>query len=111
MLTPRKRAGLELQAGLLMHVFMGSEQRPRRPVELAELTDIPELAGGPGRRASRKLVEAPLPRAARLGAADGNRPMTGMVDVEREGLDDAELRRWVEQAAAGAHSLPPKAKT
>jgi hypothetical protein len=37
--------------------------------------------------------------------------MTGMVDVEREGLDDAELRRWVEQAAAVARSLHPKAKT
>jgi hypothetical protein len=36
--------------------------------------------------------------------------MTGMVDVEREGLDDAELRRGVEQAAVVAHSLPPKAK-
>ena len=37
--------------------------------------------------------------------------MTGMVDVELEGLDDAELRRWFEQAAAVARSLPPKAKT
>lgn len=37
--------------------------------------------------------------------------MTGMVDVEREGLDDAELPRWVEQAAAVARSLPPKAKS
>jgi hypothetical protein len=35
----------------------------------------------------------------------------GMVYVEREGLDDAELRGWAEQAAAGARSLPPKAKT
>jgi hypothetical protein len=68
-LTPRERAGLELQAGLLMHVFVVSEQRPRRPVSLTDLTDIPELG------------------------------------------DDAELRRWVEQAAAVARSLPPKAKT
>jgi TfoX/Sxy family transcriptional regulator of competence genes len=36
------------------------------------------------------------------------RPMTGMVYVEREGLDDAELRDWVEQAAAFARGLPPK---
>jgi hypothetical protein len=42
-LTPRERAGLELQAGLLMHVFMGSEQRPRRPVDLAELPDTARL--------------------------------------------------------------------
>ncbi len=39
------------------------------------------------------------------------RPMTGMVYVEREGLDDAGVRRWVERAAAFARSLPPKAKT
>ena len=39
------------------------------------------------------------------------RPMTGMVYVERAGLDDAGLRRWVEQTAAFARSLPPKAKT
>ena len=39
------------------------------------------------------------------------RPMTGMVYVERAGLDDAGLRRWVERAAAFARSLPPKAKT
>lgn len=37
--------------------------------------------------------------------------MTGLVDVEREGLDAAALRRWVEQAAAVAGSLLPKAKT
>lgn len=39
------------------------------------------------------------------------RPMTGMVYVERAGLDDAGLRRWVEHAAAHARSLPPKAKS
>jgi TfoX/Sxy family transcriptional regulator of competence genes len=39
------------------------------------------------------------------------RPMTGMVYVERAGLDDAGLHRWVEQAAAFARSLPAKAKT
>jgi TfoX/Sxy family transcriptional regulator of competence genes len=39
------------------------------------------------------------------------RPMTGMVYVERAGLDDAGVRRWVERAAGFAHSLPPKAKT
>jgi TfoX/Sxy family transcriptional regulator of competence genes len=38
------------------------------------------------------------------------RPMTGMVYVERPGLDDAGLRRWVEQAAGFARSLPPKVK-
>jgi TfoX/Sxy family transcriptional regulator of competence genes len=38
------------------------------------------------------------------------RPMTGMVYVERGGLDDAGLRRWVEQAAGFARSLPPKVK-
>jgi len=36
------------------------------------------------------------------------RPMTGMVYVERGGLGNAELRDWVEQAAAFARSLPPK---
>ena len=39
------------------------------------------------------------------------RPLTGMVYVERAGLDEAGLRRWVELAAAFARSLPPKAKT
>ena len=39
------------------------------------------------------------------------RPMTGMVYVGREGLDDAAVGRWVGQAAAYARSLPPKAKT
>ena len=38
------------------------------------------------------------------------RPMTGMVYVEPAGLDGAALRRWVEQAAGFAGSLPPKAK-
>lgn len=38
------------------------------------------------------------------------RPMTGMVYVERAGLDDAALRRWVEQATSFTRSLPPKAK-
>lgn len=38
------------------------------------------------------------------------RPMTGMVYVEPTGLDDAGLRRWVEQAAGFARSLPPKVK-
>jgi TfoX/Sxy family transcriptional regulator of competence genes len=38
------------------------------------------------------------------------RPMTGMVYVERAGLDDAALRRWVGQATSFARSLPPKAK-
>ena len=38
------------------------------------------------------------------------RPMTGMVYVEPAGLDDAGLRRWVEQAAGFARSLPPKVK-
>jgi TfoX/Sxy family transcriptional regulator of competence genes len=38
------------------------------------------------------------------------RPMTGMVYAEREGLDDAAVRRWVEQAAGFARSLPPKVK-
>ncbi|MGH3013025.1 MAG: TfoX/Sxy family protein [Gaiellaceae bacterium] len=36
------------------------------------------------------------------------RPMTGMVYVERAGLDDVELRSWVTQATAFARSLPPK---
>ena len=36
------------------------------------------------------------------------RPMTGMVYVERPGLDDVELRRWVTQATDFARSLPPK---
>jgi hypothetical protein len=36
------------------------------------------------------------------------RPMTGMVYVGRGGLGDAELRGWVQQAAAFARSLPPK---
>ncbi len=62
-LTPRERAGLELQAGLLMHLFMGSEQRPRRPVDLAELTDIPELAGGPGREQAAAVARSLLPKA------------------------------------------------
>ena len=39
------------------------------------------------------------------------RPMTGLVYVERAGLDDAGVRRWVERAAGFARSLPPKAKT
>ena len=39
------------------------------------------------------------------------RPMTGLVYVERAGLDDAGLCRWVERAAAHARSLPPKAKS
>jgi TfoX/Sxy family transcriptional regulator of competence genes len=38
------------------------------------------------------------------------RPMTGMVYVEREGLDDAAVRRWVGRAAGFARSLPPKAR-
>ena len=38
------------------------------------------------------------------------RPMTGMVYVERGGLGDAELRAWVQQAAAYASSLPPKTR-
>jgi TfoX/Sxy family transcriptional regulator of competence genes len=38
------------------------------------------------------------------------RPMTGMVYVGREALDDAAVQRWVEQAAGHARSLPPKAK-
>ena len=38
------------------------------------------------------------------------RPMTGMVYVEREGLDDAAVRPLVEQAVGFARSLPPKAK-
>jgi TfoX/Sxy family transcriptional regulator of competence genes len=36
------------------------------------------------------------------------RPMTGMVYVERGGLDDSGLRRWVSQATDFARSLPPK---
>ena len=36
------------------------------------------------------------------------RPMTGMVFVSAEGLRGATLRRWVEQAAAFARTLPPK---
>lgn len=36
------------------------------------------------------------------------RPMTGMVYVERAGLGDDELRRWVARAAAFARGLPPK---
>ena len=39
------------------------------------------------------------------------RPMTGLVYVERAGLDDAGVRRWVERAAGFARALPPKAKT
>ena len=39
------------------------------------------------------------------------RPMTGLVYVERAGLDDAGVRRWVERAGGFARSLPPKAKT
>lgn len=39
------------------------------------------------------------------------RPMTGMVYLERAGLDDAGVRRWVERAAGFARALPPKAKT
>ena len=39
------------------------------------------------------------------------RPMTGLVYVERAGLDDAEVRRWVERAAGFARALPPKATT
>jgi hypothetical protein len=38
------------------------------------------------------------------------RPMTGMVYVGRGGLGDAELRGWVQQAAAFARSLPPKTR-
>jgi TfoX/Sxy family transcriptional regulator of competence genes len=38
------------------------------------------------------------------------RPMTGMVYVEREGLDDAADRGWVGRAAGFARSLPPKAR-
>ena len=39
------------------------------------------------------------------------RPMTGLVYVERAGLDDAGVRRWVERASGFARALPPKAKT
>lgn len=46
-----------------MHVFMGSEQRPHRPVDLAELTDIPELAGGPGREQAAAVARSLLPKA------------------------------------------------
>ncbi len=62
-LTPSERAGLELQAGRLIHVFMGSEQRLRRPVDLAELTDIPELAGGPGREQVAAVARSLPPKA------------------------------------------------
>jgi hypothetical protein len=36
------------------------------------------------------------------------RPMTGMVYVAPEGVAGRALRRWVEQAAGYARSLPPK---
>jgi TfoX/Sxy family transcriptional regulator of competence genes len=36
------------------------------------------------------------------------RPLAGMVYVAPEGLRGAALRRWVEQAAAFARTLPPK---
>jgi hypothetical protein len=36
------------------------------------------------------------------------RPMTSMVFVASEGLRSAALRKWVEQAAAFARTLPPK---
>ena len=36
------------------------------------------------------------------------RPMRAMVYVEREGLTDHALARWVDQAATFARSLPPK---
>ena len=39
------------------------------------------------------------------------RPMTGLVYVERAGLDVAGVRRWVVRAAGFARALPPKAKT
>ncbi len=34
------------------------------------------------------------------------RPMTGMVYVDPDGLDDADLRRWIAQAADFTRSLP-----
>ena len=36
------------------------------------------------------------------------RPMRGMVYVDRNGLGDAALARWVGQAATFARGLPPK---
>lgn len=36
------------------------------------------------------------------------RPMRGFVTVEPEGLNGAQLKRWVQEAVAGAESLPPK---
>ncbi len=36
------------------------------------------------------------------------RPMTGMVYVDPDGLDDGDLRRWIAQAADFTRSLPPK---
>ena len=38
------------------------------------------------------------------------RPLKGMVFVAPEGLRGAALRRWVDEAAAFARTLPPKAK-
>ena len=39
-----------------------------------------------------------------------SRPMTGMVFVSPEGLRGPALRRWVDQSAAFARTLPPKTK-
>ena len=36
------------------------------------------------------------------------RPMSGMVYIAPGGLDDDALNRWLTQAAAFAHALPPK---
>jgi TfoX/Sxy family transcriptional regulator of competence genes len=36
------------------------------------------------------------------------RPMRGFVTVRPEGLDAAQLKRWVQEAVARAESLPPK---
>ena len=36
------------------------------------------------------------------------RPMTGMVFVEKAGLNGASLRRWVKAATTFARTLPPK---
>ena len=36
------------------------------------------------------------------------RPMRGFVTVQPEGLNGAQLKRWVQEAVARAESLPPK---
>jgi TfoX/Sxy family transcriptional regulator of competence genes len=36
------------------------------------------------------------------------RPMSGFVTVRPEGLNAAQLKRWVREAVARAESLPPK---